>query len=48
MLIVLMSCLLGPMMLDQAKDAVTGPPGKGVVAGGYPASTRGKSLFRVL
>ena len=46
MMIDLISSLFGPMLLDQAKDAVTGPPGKGGLAGGDPAATRAKALER--
>ena len=46
MMIDLISSIFGPVLLDQAKDAVAGPPGKGGLAGGDPAAARAKALER--
>jgi len=46
MMIDLIMDIFGPMLLDQAKSAVTGPPGKGGLAGGTSPEARAKSLER--
>jgi hypothetical protein len=46
MMIDLILDVFGPTLLDRAKDAAAGPPGKGGLAGGDPAEARAKALER--
>jgi predicted Zn-ribbon and HTH transcriptional regulator len=46
MMIDLIMDIFGPALLDQAKDAVAGPPGKGGLAGGGSPEARIKTLER--
>jgi len=46
MMIDLIMDIFGPALLDQAKGAIAGPPGKGGLAGGASPEDRAKSLER--
>ena len=46
MMIDLIMDIFGPALLDQAKGAIAGPPGKGGLAGGTSPEDRAKSLER--